>query len=291
MDDAAAVPESETRPQIRLADFLRARRASVSPEDVGLRDVGSRRVPGLRRDEVAQLAGISETYYVHLEQGRDQHPSPHVLEALAGPLKLDAPALNYAKRLAEALPPRRRAGLTEQVRPEMLLLLNTFDRHPAVVIGRYRDVLAANRLATALNPGFTPGVNILRFVFLDPEGRAVYINWEEAATEAVRTLRFAMGAYLDDGTLTDLVSELLLASEDFRRIWERHEVREKTIGAKRFDHPVVGPIALEYQSLTISGSEGQSLSIYSARPGGHDEETLARLIAYTQARTDESQVD
>ena len=262
-----------------LAEFLRARRSRVQPQDVGIRDPTRRRVPGLRREELAMLAGVSVNYYTRLEQGRDRHPSPQILEALAGPLKLDHAALEYLKRLAEPAPRRRSAVRAETVRPGMQRMLETFDRNPALIIGRYRDVLAANPLATILNPGFTAGRNIMRNVFLDPTGREIYLNWDEVAIEAVRTLRVAVGHDLDDPRLTDLIGELSLKSDDFRRLWGRQEVREKTIGHKHFNNPFVGPIALEYESLTINGSSGQTLSVYRAEPGSPDEQALTLLAA------------
>ena len=262
-----------------LADFLRARRDRVQPQDVGIHDPSRRRVPGLRREELAMLAGVSVDYYTRLEQGRDRHPSPQILHALAKPLKLDHAAVEYLKRLAEPAPRRRSAIRVETVRPGMRGMLETFDHNPALIIGRYRDVLAANPLATLLNPGFSVGRNIMRNVFLDPTGREIYLNWDEVAIEAVRTLRVAVGHDLDDPRLTDLVGELSLKSDDFRRLWGRQEVREKTIGHKHFNNPFVGPIALEYESLTINGSAGQTLSVYRAEPGSTDEQALTLLAA------------
>ena len=266
---------------LRLADFLRARRAAVRPGDLGLTGADHRRVPGLRRDEVARLAGVSETYYTHLEQGRDAHPSPQILEALGRPLMLDGSALRYAKQLAQPLPRRPCPRGVERVRPEMRRMVEALDRNPSIIIGRGREVLAANPLAVALNPGFREGTNLLRFVFLDPLAEDIYDNWEEVALEAVRTLRVAAADNLEDEALSDLIRELLAKSEDFRRVWDRHEVGEKTIGAKHFNHPLFGPLGLEYQSLTINGSAGQSVSIYSAHPGTRDDVVLRALIAAT----------
>ena len=273
-------------PKNALAEFLRARRSRVQPEDVGIQDPSRRRVPGLRREELAMLAGVSVDYYTRLEQGRDRHPSPQVLQALAEPLKLDHAAVEYLKRLAEPAPRRRSVVRAETVRPGMQRMLETFDRNPALIIGRYRDVLAANPLATLLNPGFTAGRNIMRNVFLDPTGPEIYLNWDEVAIEAVRTLRVAVGHDLDDPRLTDLVGELSLKSNDFRQLWRRQEIREKTIGHKHFNNPFVGPIALEYESLTINGSAGQTLSVYRAEPGSSDEQALTFLAAMTAKGVD-----
>lgn len=165
-----------------LGEFLRARRELLDPEQVGVPDFGRRRVPGLRREELAMLAGVSAPYYARLEQGRDRHPSPQILEALARALGLDEQATAHMQRLVPTAPkPRRRSRQSEQVAPGLQHLLQRWTTEPVVVIGRYRDVLAANRLAQTLNPGFVPGRNLLHHTFLDPEGRDYYIDWEEIA--------------------------------------------------------------------------------------------------------------
>lgn len=265
----------------KLAEFLRLRRATVRPEDVGIADLGRRRVPGLRREELAMLAGVSIDYYTRLEQGRDRHPSPQVLQALALPLRLDEAAVDYLRRLAEPTPRRRPRRRAEKVGPGTLRILETFDANPAYVTGRYRDILASNPLAVALNPGFADGSNMLRYVFLEPSAREAYAEWDAVAAETVATLRAAMGTYVDedDPTLTDLVGELSLKSEDFRRFWARQEVRAKQPGSKRFTNPLVGPIALEYEAFTVTGLEGQTLIVYHAEPGTPDAQALTLLAA------------
>ena len=260
-----------------LADFLRTRRASASPKEAGITDSGERRVPGLRREELALLAGVSVDYYRRLEQGHNRHPSPQVLYALAGPLGLDETELDYVVKLAQPPPLPKSLGRPEQVRPGMLGMVDGFDRNPALILGRYRDVLAANPLATALNPGFAVGSNILRYVFLDPESHEIYGNWDEVAREAARTLRVAIGADVDDPRFAGLIEELTGGSEHFRELWERHELRRKTIGHKHFNNPFVGPISLDYESLTVNGGDGQTLSVYHAEPGSPDERALERL--------------
>jgi transcriptional regulator with XRE-family HTH domain len=267
-----------------LADFLRTRRDAVRPKDVGIDDGGERRVPGLRREELALLAGVSVDYYTRLEQGRNRHPSPQVLSALAGPLGLDETEIRYAWQLAQPPLPPRNLGRPENVRPGMLRMVDGFDRNPALILGRYRDVLAANALASALNPGFVVGSNILRYVFLDPESHGIYRNWDEVAREAARTLRVAIGADdVDDPRFTCLIEELTQGSEHFRLLWERHELRRKTIGRKHFNNPFVGLISLDYESLTINGGDGQTLSVYHAEPGSPDEQAL-ELLAATAAK-------
>ena len=262
-----------------LAEFIKARRAAVRPRDVGLVEDGRRRVPGLRRAEVAELAGVSVAYYTHLEQGRDRHPSTSVCDALARPLQLDEPALRYLKRLAEGVSAPAGSSSVERVSPAILRVVDGLVHNPAIVLGRYRDVLAANRLATAVNPGFTVGRNILRNVFLDPAARDIFGNWDEVAAEAVRTLRMATLDHREDPVLVALVDELSHCSERFRRAWERHEVKEKVIGEKRFNRTPVGPITLGYETLAITGSHGQILSLYSAAAGSRDERALQELSA------------
>jgi transcriptional regulator with XRE-family HTH domain len=198
----------------RLGAFLRARRELLSPEDVGLQDwspSGRRRVPGLRREELAMLAGVSGAYYVRLEQGRDRHPSEGVLDALARALCLDEDATRMMRQLAE--PPtrrRRRASREERVRPELRRMLDLQLDAPAFVLGRHLDVLAANRVAAALHPSFRAGRNVVRDVVLDDEARAQYAAPDAVAATTIAALRAAVGADLDDPRLTELVGELSL---------------------------------------------------------------------------------
>lgn len=262
-----------------LAEFLRARRAAVGPAEVGISDVGPRRVPGLRREELALLAGVSVDYYTRLEQGRDRNPSPEILSALAGPLQLDHAALDYAKRLAELAPRRRASGRPEHLLPGMHRVLDALVGNPVYVTGRYRDILASNRLAAALNPGFAVGRNLLGFAFLDPAARAVYPDWDAVASEHVATLRSAIGANVDDARFRGLVNDLLHQSPDFGRLWGRLEVRHKGPGFKRFTHPLVGILDLDYDTMAVNGTEGQTLVVYHAEPGGHDAQALAQLAS------------
>jgi transcriptional regulator with XRE-family HTH domain len=262
----------------RIGEFLRARRERVKPEDVGLPDTGRRRVPGLRREELATLAGVSADYYVRLEQGREVHPSEQVLDALARALQLDPDATTHLHELARPAPRRRRTPRRpERVRPELQQLMEAWSHTPAFVIGRRMDVLAANRLAAALHGGFTRGTNLVRLVFLDPEAREVYPDWEEVALDTVAVLRASVGPDLDDPLLTDLVGELSLKSPEFRRMWASHDVREKTHGIKRYNHPLVGELTLSYESFTVAGPSGQLLVVYRAEPGSKSERALALL--------------
>jgi transcriptional regulator with XRE-family HTH domain len=263
-----------------IGEFLRARREQVRPEDVGLPDYGRRRVPGLRREELATLAGVSADYYVRLEQGRERHPSEQVIEALARALQLDREATAHLHDLARPEPRRRRAARrTERVRPQLKRLMEAWPQTPAVILGRHMDVLASNPLATALHGGWESSTNMVRLVFLDPEGRERYPDWEEVASNTVAVLRGMVGPDLDDPRLTELIGELSLKSGDFRRLWARHDVSEKTHGRKRFVHPMVGELDLAFESFTVAGAVEQMLVVYIAEPGSASEQALALLAS------------
>ncbi|GLY28146.1 helix-turn-helix transcriptional regulator [Kineosporia sp. NBRC 101731] len=261
----------------RLGEFLRARREQVDPGAVGLPRAGRRRTPGLRRDELAFLAGVSSYYYARLEQGRDRNPSSAVLDALARVLQLDEQASLHLHGLTGPVPSRRRRVKPETISPELGSMMDGWTSHAAVIVGRFRDVLAATQLATLLNPGFAVGQNLLRSTFLDPGARDVYPDWETVAAGSVAGLRASAGLDLDDPRLTALVGELSLKSDDFRRLWARHDVHEKTSGTKRFGNPMVGPLDLSYVSFTVNGAEGQSLHVFFPSPGSPAEQALALL--------------
>lgn len=264
----------------RLGEFLRARRELVRPGDVGLPDLGRRRVQGLRREELALLAGVSADYYIRLEQGRDRHPSDAILEALAKVLRLDEAALRHLHALARpSARPRRGKPRPERVAPGLARLLAAWSHTPAFVVDRCLDVLAHNPLAAALHGEFGPGTNLVRLVFLQPKGCGIYVEWEKVADDTVGSLRVAAGADPDDPRLTELVGELSLKSEEFRRRWARHEVREKTSGTKRFQHPIVGELTLGYETFSVNGAAGQMLVVYHAEQGSESERALARLVA------------
>ncbi|MEU8973997.1 helix-turn-helix transcriptional regulator [Streptomyces monashensis] len=262
-----------------LGEFLRARRALVRPEDVGLPGGGLRRVPGLRREEVAMLAGISSDYYLRLEQGRDRNPSMQVLEAVARVLRLDADATAHLVSLAQdrpatALRPGRRS---QQVPPSLLQLIDGWPRNPAYVQNRYADCLAANALATALTPNYRPGVNVLRAVFLDPAERELRRDWADLTEEGVAVLRSEAGADADDPRLRDLVGELSLRSERFRTLWARHEVRLRRGRTSHLTHPQVGDLELHSHKLSVDGTDGLTLVVFHAEPGSRSAELLGIL--------------
>jgi transcriptional regulator with XRE-family HTH domain len=265
-------------PDNRIGQFLRARRELVQPEDVGIESYGRRRVPGLRREELAMLAGVSVDYYVRLEQGRERHPSEQVLEALARALQLDDTAARHLQELARPPTRRRRPSARPQrVRPGVERLMDSWTHSPAFVMGRCMDVLAANSLADALHGRSIRGINLVRSILLEPGAQDFYADWDDVARDTVATLRALAGTDLDDPRLTELVGELSLKSEEFRRLWARHDVREKTSGTKRFVHPVVGELSLGYESFAIGGAPGQILVVYHAEPGGRDERALKLL--------------
>lgn len=266
----------------RLGEFLRARRDLVTPEQAGLPSHPHRRVQGLRREEVALLAGISADYYLRLEQGRDTSPSPQVLESLARVLQLDDDATAYLLSLGEPRPRRvRRTRRRESVPAGVAMLVRTLPL-PAFVEGRYFDVLAANALATALSPRLAVGANRLRDVFLDPAEKDLYPDWEAATAKLVAGFRQSVGTDTDDPRFIDLVGELSLASPRFRQLWARHDVRTREGGEMLLDHPQVGELRLHREKLAISGTAGQMLVIYHAQPGSSDAEKLALLGALQQ---------
>jgi transcriptional regulator with XRE-family HTH domain len=265
-----------------LGQFLKSRRARLRPEAVGLQPHGRRRVPGLRREELAQLAGVSVDYYERLEQGRAGQPSEAVLEAIARALRLDSAERLHLYDLSRPTRPRRRAPHRERVRPEVQRLLDALDGLPAMVTGRRMDVLAWNRLAAALvvDWGALPPQqrNSARHVFLDEGARRLYVDWEQGAKDTVASLRLAAGRHPDDPELAALVGELSVKSEDFRRWWAAHDVLEKTHGTKRLMHPIVGPLTLAFETLLLPGDGDQVLGIYTAEPGS-ESETALRLLA------------
>ncbi|MFJ8476879.1 helix-turn-helix transcriptional regulator [Kitasatospora sp. NPDC094011] len=276
-----------------LGDYLRARRALVSPADVGLPTTGRRRVPGLRREEVAELVGLSTDYYVRLEQGRADRPSDEVLDALGRALGLGSAERAHLYDLAR---PRRRAATSppggargEVLRPALRQIVEAVPTAPALIMNNRSDVLAWNRLAAALIADFprfpVRERNMARRIFLDPEARRIHPDWDEAARTTVGVLRMAAGRRPHDPELVRLVGELSLVSEAFRRLWAGHHVHEKTHGPKRFRHPVVGEVALSYETFQVPGAAHHLLVVYTAAPGSSAEEALTFLAGFTAAPT------
>lgn len=258
-----------------LGEYLRARRELVDPTDVGLHVAGVRRTPGLRREEVATLAGISADYYLRLEQGRDRNPSPQVLAALARVFGLDATATQYLLSLSAARPRQRRPR--REVVPAGIRQLLDVIGLPAFVESRMFDVLAANRLATALSPRIRPGENRLRSMFLDEDEQELHPDWERMIDGMVAAFRTSLGADGDDPRLTQLVGELSLGSEQFRQLWARHDVKPLAGRQLKMQHPDVGILELRLEKFPVGDSGGQLLAIYHAEPGSESARSLALL--------------
>jgi transcriptional regulator with XRE-family HTH domain len=272
-----------------LGDYLRSRRERIRPEDIGLPAGDRRRVAGLRREEVALLAGISTEYYLRLEQGRDRRPSDQVVAGIARALLLDGDETTYLHQLAHpAGPSRRRAPRPEKADPGVQSLIGTWTSTPAVVQGRYMTTLAANPMAVALSPHFAPGVNSLRAAFLEPEMRELFRDWDGMTAKAVAYLRSLLGSGLaDDPRLVRLVGELSLRSDRFRALWARKDVRLKTSGITLMRHPQVGDLDLRYEKFALPGAPGQMLVTYHAPSPGDSYERLqmlAHLAAGNEAR-------
>jgi len=264
-----------------LGDYLRARRGQVRPEDVGLVQGARRRVQGLRREELATLAGISSDYYLRLEQGRDKNPSAQVLDALARALLLDIKATEHLHQLAVASGSHRDHGYVETVTDGVDELIEQFAM-PAIVAGRCLDVLAANSIARALSPGFAPGQNFLRWRLLEPAARELYVDWDEATDVAVSGLREAAASDPTDPRLRSVIDELLAASERFRELWARADVGYR-VGIMHMRHPKVGDLHLQRNRFNIPHSGGQHLLIYRAEPGSESAAALDALRAVASA--------
>ena len=264
-------------PGTPLSEYLRARRALVRPEDVGLSPGGRRRVSGLRREELALLAGISPNYYLRLEQGRDRHPSAQVLDALARALQLDGAETAFLHSLASVAPAPRSRNEHERAPASIERLIGTWRTTPAVVHDRHLDILVANALAIALTPASRPGVNAVRALFVEPELRGLYGDWEDAARTAVARLRTLVGREVDDPRFCELASELSARSADFRRMWARHDIQATGARPFTYNHPIVGPLELQPEMLAIIGTAGQILYLRHAEPGSRSERALSRL--------------
>jgi transcriptional regulator with XRE-family HTH domain len=270
-----------------LGEYLRARRRLVTPDQVGIPVRGPRRVPGLRREEVAVLAGISAEYYLRLEQGRDRRPSVQVLESIARALQLDDDT--HLLGLAADPPRRARRRPRREVVPPSTARLVAALPFPAFVEGRYLDVLAVNPLATALSPRLVVGRNRLRDVLLDPAEQALFPDWKRAAQVLVAGFRRSVGGDVDDPRVVELVGELALASPEFPAIWARHDVAPRAGAAISLRHPQVGELRLDREKLAISDAEGIVLVVHHPEPGSESAEKLALLgsAAATPARSPE----
>lgn len=271
-----------------LGAFLRGRRARLSPQDAGIVSYGARRVPGLRREELAQLAGVSATYYARLEQGQSTNASESVIDAIARALDLDEDERTHLHDLARpSRAGRRRPARPEVARPGTVRLIEAMAGVPAVVLGRRSEVLSWNRLGHALLAGHydfaAPGrpadrPNLTRMLFLDPHTRELYSDWAEEAARAVASLRLVAGRYRDDRALADLVGELALKSDEFAALWSKQPVHNCLSGLKRFHHPEVGDFALGFEVLHLPDDTGHRVLTYTAPPGTASDAAL-RLLA------------
>ncbi|MER6679896.1 helix-turn-helix domain-containing protein [Streptomyces olivaceoviridis] len=272
-----------------IGEFLKTRRARIQPTDVGLPVLGRRRVPGLRREELAQLAGVSVDYYTRLERGRARNASDAILDAIADVLRLDATEREHLRHLARPSGPaagrRGAGGAGERVRPGLLRLLAMMEAVPACVLGRRTDVLAYNAMADALY-GFsdmpTEHRNAARHTFLHPGVEDFYADWHAVAEEAVAFLHLDVGRHPNDRRLAALIGELSMHSDTFRTLWAAHPVQDKTHGTKHICHPVVGELELGYETLLLPGDLDQCLVVYTA-PAGSPSEDRLRLLASWQA--------
>jgi transcriptional regulator with XRE-family HTH domain len=275
----------DTRSEIR--DFLTSRRARITPEEVGLPTYGIRRVPGLRREEVATLAGVSVDYYNRMERGNLAGASESVLDALAGALRLDEAERAHLHDLARASQPSarsRRRSPKRNVRPSLQWMLDSVTGAAAFAYNARLDVLASNQLGRAFySPLFQAGDrtgNFARFVFLDDGSREFYDDWERAARDSVAILRSAAGRDPFDRDLSDLVGELSTRSDEFRGHWATHNVRLHNKGQKAFNHPVAGELELSYDRFELPADPGLAIVAYTAEPGSRSAEAFSLLASW-----------
>ncbi|MFF0307822.1 helix-turn-helix transcriptional regulator [Streptosporangium sp. NPDC004379] len=265
--------------------FLLARRGGIRPEDVGLpAGTGTRRTPGLRREELAALAGVSIDYYVRLERGKETRPSPSVVEALADALRLDEEERGFLRELAARAArraPEPRPLPSRRVRPTVMRLLETLRPNPAYVLSRTNDLLAATPGGLRLLHGIADWPerqrNTIRYTFLHPAARDLWVDWERKAKGCVAQLRAIAGADPDAPDLASLVGELIVKSPDFNRLWERYEVHTIGDGTKTLRHPEVGTMTLSHEGLSLNRAQGQRLVVYMAPPGSPDHDAMTLL--------------
>ena len=271
-----------------IREFLTSRRGNITPDQAGLTAYGPRRVPGLRRSEVATLAGVSVEYYTRIERGNLCGVSDNVLEALVGALKLDDAERAHLFDLARASQPtattRRRRPTRQQVRPNVQWVLDSITGSAAFVSNGSHDVIAANRLGEALwSPLYAMverPVNSARYLFLDPTARELYPDWERIANETVAIMRHTAGADPRDRRLSELVGELSIRSDEFRTRWASHDVRFHNTGTKRMIHPLVGELTLNFERFDLAAESGLTMFTYTAEPGTRSAEGLDLLASW-----------
>lgn len=272
-----------------LGEFLRSRRDGLTPDEVGVRSYGRRRVRGLRREELARLAGVSVAYYTRLEQGQSANASDAVVDALARALRLDDDERAHLFVLARPAPAeRRRAPRPEVPHAGAVQLLEAMTGVPALLLGRRNDVLAWNRpghlllaghldAAAPARPATRP--NLVRMLFLDPHTRELHRHWDAEAALAVASLRYVAAQFPGDRRLVELVGELSLGSGAFATLWARHTVRLRTSGTRLLHHPAVGDLDLGYEVLHLPDGDGQRILTHTARPGSSSQAALRLLCA------------
>jgi transcriptional regulator with XRE-family HTH domain len=273
----------DQRNQVR--DFLRTRRARLTPEQAGIIGGGRRRVPGLRREEVAQLAGVSVDYYARIERGDLSGVSSDVLDSLARALRLDDAETEHLHALAQAAGPqparRRRRTATQEFRPSLQRFIDAITGAPVWVRDRRMDFIAANPLGRALYAPLLEDTdgrsNTARFMFLSPAARNFFPDWEQGADDIVATLRGYAGQNPRDKALTDLIGELVTRSDAFGQRWAAHNVRHHRTGIKRIHHPAVGDLELTYEAMELPANPEWSMFGYTAEPGSPTEERLKLL--------------
>jgi len=265
-----------------LGDYLRARRSQVDPTAVGLPGGGTRRVSGLRREELASLAGVSVDYYTRLEQGRERHPSSQVLDALARVLKLGPDAQRYMRAIAAPKPASRAsAGNPTPIASHLLKLVGDWSMNPTVILDRRYNIVAANQLGEALFSNPANVRNIVELLFLEPAGRELFVQWDAVARSSVAALRSAAAYMPDDAELNEIVGKLSIGSPTFSALWAQAEVREKTSGSLVLMRPEVGKLQLEYTTLQPNGADDVLMKVYRAASGTETEERLLMLGSLT----------
>ncbi|MEV0090710.1 helix-turn-helix transcriptional regulator [Streptomyces sp. NPDC050738] len=271
-----------------LGEFLRSRRARLRPEELGLPAYGGqRRVPGLRREELALLAGVSVDHYVRLEQGRTLHFSEAVLDAVARALRLDPVERDHLYRLARPWPGTDGPEDAQQVRPGLRRLLDSAADVPAYVVGRNTDVLAWNQLAAALITDFGALAprqrNLARLVFLDEGMRSLYADWPAKASDVAAYLRLDAGRHPDDPRTAELIGELTASSPEFKALWDEHRIKDKTHGRYVYRHPVVGELDLGFETLRLPDDPDQALVAHTVEEGSPSQTALRLLAAWERS--------
>jgi transcriptional regulator with XRE-family HTH domain len=276
----------DTKTEVR--DFLTSRRAKITPEQAGLTTYGTRQVPGLRREEVATLAGVSVDYYNRMERGNLAGVSDGVLEAVAGALRLDeaerAHLFDLARASRDRSAGRRRSPATRTVRPAVEWMIDAMTGAAAFAVNSRQDILAANHLGRAFYAPVLEScatANMARFTYLDPRARDFFTDWNRTSRECVAALRTQAGRDPLDRDLADLVGELSTQSEEFAELWATHDVRLHRKTEKRFHHPVVGDLTLRYERLTVDGDPGLEIYAYMAEPGSRSAEAFSFLASYS----------